>query len=65
MTCAAVAAWQPEIQQDEVERLGVQSEVGAFASHFDDDLVGFCFEAITQGVRDLFLVLDDQDTHGT
>ena len=57
----AVAARQHEIEQDDVERLGVQPEERAFAGVLDRDVVAFAVQPFPQGVGDLLFVLDDED----
>ena len=59
----AVAPRQAQIEQDGVERLGIDPKERGFTGTFDDDLVLFRLEPLTQGVRDFLFVFDDQDSH--
>ena len=57
----AVAARQHEIEQDGVERFGVQTEKRTFARVLDRDVVAFTVESFPEGIGDLLFVLDDED----
>ena len=56
----SVAPRKRQIEQNEIERLGGDAEVGALAGAFDDDLVVFALEPLSKRVGDLLFVFDHQ-----
>ena len=56
----AVAAGQRQVQQDDVECLGVHPEERPFAGALDHHVVAFVLEPFAQGIGHLLFVLDDQ-----
>src|SRR5688500_18864218 len=60
----AVPARQRQIEQDRVERFGVDAEERRFASPLDDDVVLLALKALAQGVGDFLFVLDYENAHG-
>jgi hypothetical protein len=59
----AVHLGQPQIEDDEIVILGPGQEVAFLAVGGDIDGVALRLEAFPQELRDLLLVLDDQDAH--
>ena len=53
-----------EVEQDDVERLGVDAEERAFAGALDDDVVLLALEPFAQRVGHLLFVFDDEHAHG-
>ena len=60
----AVAPWQHDVEQHEVERLGVQPEKGSLSGALDGDLVALAFEPLLKCPGHLVLVLDDEQAGG-
>ena len=56
----AVAARQHHVEQDDVEPFRIETEEGALAGVFDDDVVAVAFEAFLEGACHLLLVFDNQ-----
>ena len=59
----AVASGQRQVEQDDVERLGVDPEERPLAGPLDDDLELLALEPLAQGVGDLHFVFDDENSH--
>ena len=58
-----VAAWQHNIQHNDIELFCVDPEEGILAGVRYDSLVPFVFEALLQSVRDFDFVFDNEDSH--
>ncbi len=60
----AGAAGEHDVEDDEVEGLGVELEEGFFAGGGERDGVGLGFEAFAEGAGDFGFVFDYEDAHG-
>jgi len=60
---ARIAARQPEVEQDDVEALGVDPEEGRFAAALDHHVVVLLDEPFAQRIGHLLFVFDHEDPH--
>ena len=60
----AVPAGQTQVQEDHVERLGIDAIERAFPGSLDDDVVLLVLETLSKRVGHLLLILDDEHAEG-